>query len=292
MNFIVFLELILSILFLITLISSIVMLIKVKNKKKIKIFFGYIAEIIFISLFTTFLKTEIISTAVNVIGLLVCSVLTLLDIKKIFDSEKGKNNVPNTSPYVAYVPNEPNLITPYNGTPYYNETPYPTTSTPVKAKKSFPILVVIPIICIIAFIIVIVVQSNKMMKLYADTNGPTNYELNTITEDDFLITSFSTTFNSKLFNTGNTTTYSVKKLYGIKTIYETKSDDDTVVLDINSEVTLGNCEIAVIVDKKIYKVLEANTSDIITIKNANNKLIEVVVAGEEACIELEVTRKR
>ncbi len=283
MNFWDILEVILSILFLITLTSSIVMLIKVKNEKKIKIFLGYIAEIFFISIFTAFLKTEIVSTAVNDIGLLVCSVLTLFEIKKIFENEKEEQTAP------------------------FEPKTYSAAST--TAKKFLPVLTIIPFVFGVIFLVFSKIDADKTKEKYKDINGPTNYELNTLTEDDFSTKPYNyLTVGSKHFGKGDATfrdkseddeftedsdivTFIANELYGIKIIQETKTDSDTVILDIKNKHKAGNCKIVILVNNKIHKELMLNSKETVTIENANNKLIEVVVAGEEANIELEISRE-
>jgi len=140
-----------------------------------------------------------------------------------------------------------------------------------------------------------------------DTNGPDVYDLNTIIAeeiegrlcdyssvlvsssrdgkqsgiDDGRIKNFD--YDSFSFNAG--------RLDGIKVVHATKIEGDTLRLEITSNVTEGNLAIVVLVENKIERYVDINSTQTVILEDISGKAVLVKVAGESAKFNIDITRQ-
>lgn len=181
-----------------------------------------------------------------------------------------------------------------------------TNATNISNRKTISVkfIVCIGLVAVLVVITSIISGVNSTIK---DTNGANNYNLNEITLDDIINLSVtprqfftSITFDGdKSLVTGyyedvdfDFIKYSVKSLSGTLVLNATKVDEENLTLKVNSKVYSGNCRIIVTMDDEYYDEFELNKSDTMTIRNAKDKDILVIVAGEDTECEILLTRTK
>lgn len=153
-------------------------------------------------------------------------------------------------------------------------------------KKIKNLLVII--ICIAAAVFVIVSMINDGCEHIEDTNGPDDYSLQTITDENICkldMSSMGITESTSTFSVG--TKYSSSKFSGVYELYNTNyifSSDATIsIYDLS--VTKGNFKLVVVVDDEIvheFSLTEPNQEYIVRDVKGN---VSVRVAGECAAFK-------
>ena len=144
------------------------------------------------------------------------------------------------------------------------------------------------------------------MEHIADTNGPDDYSLCQLTMDDILADRHSaygsaawykkigraTDVSGKLQDYDYTKcTYRAKKFSGVMAVHATKTNADTLTLQIQTKVTSGNLEVVILVDGQYYAKVPINSNQTIILENISGKLVVVKMAGESAALDITVERK-
>ena len=177
-----------------------------------------------------------------------------------------------------------------------------------EAKKGIPkavklaLCISIPVIVAI-FVLVICLLPNIE---YADTNGPDNFALNTITREDILKSSsqhsaFKSSvrhsgYSSKIFDVAledcdyDNVSYSYGRMDGIAILQATKVSSNTLTLNINSVVEEGNAEIVILIDGEYYSSVDVNQNKVVTLQGVANKTVIVKLAAESAKMKVDVSR--
>ncbi len=117
-----------------------------------------------------------------------------------------------------------------------------------------------------------------------DTNGPDNYNLQTITDSNIIKKDVGALGVSESWDAiGNTTTYSSKKFTGVYTIYETNIKGNRMDFSVNhARVDSGNFRLVLVHNDKIvhdFKLNELMQS--YTLENPSG-YVALVIAGESA----------
>ena len=123
-----------------------------------------------------------------------------------------------------------------------------------------------------------------------DTNGPDDYSLCTMTDDNIINgyysnISFGTVKTSSSTNNGVSGKYSVSKLSGVETIDNYKSKKDSITFEIDLTCEAGNVLFAIVSNDVIVKKVEANESVTFTVDN-NGSYYKLVLLGESAKVSL------
>jgi hypothetical protein len=141
-----------------------------------------------------------------------------------------------------------------------------------------------------------------------DTNGPDDFSVVTITEEELAKTDYSSysAFFIGFSTEGSQsevvdknfidvdfdkTAYSSSSLSGIYVANVTKTKSNSMSLRITSAVESGNAEIYVFVDNILYERVNINETSEIFLESISDKMIYVKVAGESAKISIDVERK-
>lgn len=151
-------------------------------------------------------------------------------------------------------------------------------------------------------VIVLSISNNS----FVDTNGPDNFALTEITQSDILAKDFNYTSSmvSKRYSGRHTNFTGTKfreldydyisssfgKFHGISILQATKTDSDTLTININSSVKSGNAEILIIIDGQYYCSVDVNCSQTVKLKDISNKEVLVKLAGESAKIQIDISR--
>lgn len=141
----------------------------------------------------------------------------------------------------------------------------------------------------------------------ADTNGATDFTLQTITAEKIVNTSFGATqlFWSQFHDGGQSdisdrfqqevdydeVTTKAQEFSGVDVVHATKSNSESLTLTITSTITAGNFAIVIVVDGRYYCNVEINQMQEIRLDNIANKTVLVKIAGESAEYEVNVVRK-
>ena len=136
------------------------------------------------------------------------------------------------------------------------------------------------LIITISILMICFMTSCKSFKQIKDTNGPDDYTLNTITDEDIIKGFNSVSIGSIDSSKNNVYNLKVNKFSGVNRIYKKDFKDKTITLEITSKVESGNFKIAIVVDDKIVETIPANTTKtVVTEVTKGNYSIRV--AGEE-----------
>ena len=146
--------------------------------------------------------------------------------------------------------------------------------------------------------------SDENFDKYEDTNGDSNYSLQSI-NDDMIVSlqnksiAIQASESTKGNNSGMTSherydydkvDYSCSEFHGVKIVQATKVSSDDIEFRVDNVVNKGNFQISLVVDGAIIHNFDLNKNSTYHLKSANGKEIFIVLAGECADINLEITR--
>lgn len=139
----------------------------------------------------------------------------------------------------------------------------------------------------------------------ADSNGENDTSLAVLTMDDLLSDkdNYSAYFTHYSYSGSETNVngileemdrdvcrYSAKKISGTITLQATKTTNDSMTLEITSDLTVGNAEIIVMIDGEYYSHIATNKTDTIVLEKISGKLVIVRMGTESAAISVSVKR--
>ena len=184
---------------------------------------------------------------------------------------------------------------------YLESCGYKRTKNTLMLALCIGIPVVVAIL--VAFAVIISLASESK---FVDTNGPGNFALTEITQDDILsknhgYRSFMASERHSGFHTNIIGTRyrdydydyisrSFGNIHGIVILQATKISGNTLTLNINSSIESGNAEIAILIDGEYYCSVDVNQDQSITLQDISNKEVIVKLAGEGAKMKIDVTR--
>lgn len=182
-----------------------------------------------------------------------------------------------------------------------------------KDKKILIAIIILVLFCVIvaacvgAFVLTTVLAPNSSKDL-KDLNGDESIALNTITTEDITSRAMNSFFykSTKSTKRRNTlysdylNTYSeynyetinlkAEKFNGVSILQATKPKNGTVTLVMDSKITKGNFRAIVMVGGNYYADFELDGESRVVVDNATGKEILVKIAGEEACIDVKISR--
>lgn len=143
------------------------------------------------------------------------------------------------------------------------------------------------VICILMLFFVLTLSSCSHIE---DTNGPDDYSLSILTDDDIInkkgstVTVGTVESHSKIGNKA-TGKYTASKISGVTTIAEYSSSSSFISFEISFECAEGNGLIAIVTNGAIVKKVNPNETVSFTLNNSGYKYM-IVVAGESAKIKI------
>lgn len=146
------------------------------------------------------------------------------------------------------------------------------------------------IICLLMLLMLVTMTSCAHIE---DSNGPDDYSLVTIKDEDIIKGFYSTlsvgSYKSSVHIDDKLNgTYKVSKLSGIVNVAEYDCDNETISFDIEFTCDEGNALVAIVSNGMIIKKIEANQSEKFDVDN-NGKYYEILVIGESAKLAIDYT---
>ncbi|MBE6801474.1 MAG: hypothetical protein E7530_01150 [Ruminococcaceae bacterium] len=173
-------------------------------------------------------------------------------------------------------------------------------------KKKFLIAFWSVLISFVIFILAVVLVwvSINDKRHIEDTNGPDNYDLQTIDDSTLLYKNTSSFGRRPVYATSGEKSgakasmhdydnikFTMECMTGTKVIQTSYGKTDTLILNFDTKVHSGNCEIVILLDSKIYQRVDVNTQQTIEIENAKDKEFSVVIGAESANVEIYIDRE-
>ncbi len=118
-----------------------------------------------------------------------------------------------------------------------------------------------------------------------DTNGPDDFSLVTISNQDILDYSSSAETMSSTVTIGNKTTVKIGTFSGVKSIYKNYSAKGDYKIIIDIKVEEGNLGVFVVSGDEILEEIPLNTKSEISV--TVDKTLEIRIGGESAKLEIE-----
>lgn len=194
------------------------------------------------------------------------------------------------------------LLAHFDASPKQENEPIRETEKGIPKSVKLALCISIPVMIAIFVLVICLIPKVE----FADTNGPDNFTLNTITREDILKSrSSSSAFKSSKKYWGSGTkirsgiyqeydytnvTCSYGKIDGVCVLQATKITGNTLTLNINSVVESGNAEIVILVDGEYYCSVDVNQNQSITLQGVADKIVLVKLAAESAKIKVDVSR--
>lgn len=113
-----------------------------------------------------------------------------------------------------------------------------------------------------------------------DTNGPDDYSLQTITDEQIIFGMNTSKMMSFTSTVNNNTTAKCRSLSGVQTLCSYNINGDLTV-NVTSEVNSGNARLVLIINEKIINDFNINGSSTYTLTQVSG-LAEIKIAGESA----------
>lgn len=121
-----------------------------------------------------------------------------------------------------------------------------------------------------------------------DTNGPDDYSLCSLTDDDFVKGHGSLSVGSITRTKGKTTTISVNKMSGISNLKTIRPKGKTISITVDLQVESGNVRIVLMRQKEIIYEFKLNTEDTYTI-SLSDDVYNLRLGGESTKFKLVYT---
>ena len=119
-----------------------------------------------------------------------------------------------------------------------------------------------------------------------DTNGPDDYSLVSLTDEDILAKERVIKRLSKRSSNGDTTTYEVKRISGVEDILVFSADrNELLTLDVTVTATEGNLKVALIHSDEIIETIPINGGEhTVKIENFEGRFYLRLAAESAACM--------
>ncbi len=140
---------------------------------------------------------------------------------------------------------------------------------------------------LVCFILSIVLTLTSCAAQIEDTNGTDNYDLNTLTDEDFFKQSNVTKFGSVTSKINNQATLKVKKMSGVEALDKINVSSGNLTIHTNLKITAGNIKLVLIYNDEIIKEFKINEEDSYT--GIVNGVYYLKIATESANFNLQYT---
>lgn len=136
------------------------------------------------------------------------------------------------------------------------------------------------IFCTFLVIAVLVSLSGCMASAYEDTNGEDNFSLQTLTDQDIIQGTNTTSFMSSTVTLNNKTVCKVQTMSGVDELFEKRMKNETLDMVVSCEIVKGNARLVLVIDDKIVHdfALNENNQQFI-LENVTGKVC-LKIAGE------------
>ena len=137
-------------------------------------------------------------------------------------------------------------------------------------------------VCLLLILSMLLITSCSLGHI-EDTNGPDNYMISTLTEEDIINGTNSTSIGSVHSTVNSKHTERVKKFSGVSNILNL-NDSSSIKLYINFKVNSGNGIVAIVSNGIITHFFETNTNTYVTLRGGQEYIVKIV--GESCNYEL------
>jgi len=135
-------------------------------------------------------------------------------------------------------------------------------------------------------VFIILSLSSCGVTTYQDTNGPSDYSLQTLTEEDIIRGAKTSKILSSSITLNNKTVCKAKTMSGVEELYKTNLKNETLCLTISSEITKGNARLVIVFNDEIIHDFALHMSDqIFTLEDVTGT-VSLKLAGESTGYEI------
>lgn len=125
-----------------------------------------------------------------------------------------------------------------------------------------------------------------------DTNGPDDFSIETITEEQIINGYIVTAEHQSHVRQNNTYKYSVGKLTGVFEVFKGTFNEENIALTINTSVEEGNARIVLVYKGHVIKDFLLNAANqTYTMSNCNGE-VRILVVGESAKLSCDVVLEK
>lgn len=117
------------------------------------------------------------------------------------------------------------------------------------------------ILCTLLTVAIVMSFAGCVMSKYKDTNGESDFSLQTITDADILQGTGTSKLMYSKFTINNKTEFKAKTMSGVETVWERRLSDETLELTVSSTFTKGNARLVLLVDDEIVHDFSLNEQD-------------------------------
>lgn len=120
------------------------------------------------------------------------------------------------------------------------------------------------------------------MTSYTDNNGSSDFSLETLTDQDIIQGTGTTTIMTSKVTTNNKTVCKARTISGVAVLFEKNLENDTLNMVVSCEITKGNARLVLVIDDKIvhdFVINEENQH--FALHNVTGKVC-LKLAGESA----------
>ena len=138
------------------------------------------------------------------------------------------------------------------------------------------------LLCTMLVLFILVSLEGCMMTSYEDTNGEDNFFLQSLTDQDIIYGTNTTTVMTSTATVNNRTTCKAKTINGVKELFMQKMQNEILDIVVSCQITQGNARLVLLVDDKIVHDFALNKENQhFTLENVTGK-VRLKVAGESA----------
>lgn len=138
------------------------------------------------------------------------------------------------------------------------------------------------------FLLGLLLISSCTLRHIPDTNGDTDYSLNTLTDEDFVKGYSALTQQAVTKKTSTTIKVNVKKMSGISNLKTLEPKGKTINIKTNLTLNSGNIRLVLMKGKEIIYDFKVNGEDIYKISLSEDKY-NIRLGAESANFNLEIT---
>ncbi len=194
------------------------------------------------------------------------------------------------------------LLAHFDASPKQENEPIRETEKEIPKSVKLALCISIPVIVAIFVLAICLIPKVE----YADTNGPDNFALNTITRKEILSSNCKHSASHEVKQSWGSDTKIRSSIYeeydydnvscsygridGIAILQATKISGNSLTLNINSVVESGNAEIVILIDGEYYYSVDVNQNQSVTLQGISNKMVVVKLAAESAKMKVDISR--
>lgn len=121
-----------------------------------------------------------------------------------------------------------------------------------------------------------------MIVSYEDTNGPSDFSLQTLTDQDIIRGTNTSTVMSSAVTVNNKTVCKAQTMSGVVTLFEKRFDNEPLQIVVSCEITKGNARLILVIDDSIVHSFALNEDNQQFVLNHAAGKVCLKLAGETA----------